>query len=71
MDGVYITQLLEKADRSMSLSFRKKIDEAMFGEVSKIPIFNEFKQPIENIEHSEDFQTNYLQSRSQVMENDK
>ncbi|CAI2385721.1 unnamed protein product [Moneuplotes crassus] len=66
-DGVYITQLIDRADKSVSLSYKKKIDDAMFAEVSKIPIFTEFKQDIENLEKSNKFRAKYIKSRSQAL----
>ena len=66
-DGVYITQLLEKADKSMSLSYKNKIEDAMFGEVSRIPIFNEFKTEIVTSE----FKEKYLENRSKTLEEER
>lgn len=55
----------------MSLSFKKKIDDAMFGEISRIPIFSELKEEDSDLGQSQEFRSQYMKSRSQIFENDK
>lgn len=63
-DGVYITQLREKADKSISLSFKRRKDEAMFSKISQVPIFTEFKQEIDDYEHTRGFLSKYLNAQT-------
>jgi hypothetical protein len=51
-------------DKSSFLSFAKKKDEAMFSQVSQIPIFADFKQEVQDYEHSKGFLEKYLNAQT-------
>jgi hypothetical protein len=61
---VYITQLLEKANKSVSLSYKKRMDDAMFGQIENLPIFTEFKEEVEDYEHTKGFLAKYLNAQT-------
>lgn len=55
----------------MSLSFKRRKDEAMYSRISKVPIFAEFKQEIEDYEQTRGFLSKYLNAQSHYLNLDQ
>lgn len=52
------------------MSFRRRKDEAMFSKISQVPIFTEFREEIEDYEHTKGFLAKYLNAQTHYLDLD-